>query len=171
MFPGAAAPCVVAASKTCVAAWEAGEKNLTAAPKPSGKGFQATSYSFIILNVPDVAKERDFYRDLLGMRVIYDGPEGPNGEAFLSFGQNTLWLRKTSNPAGKPYCNQFGFAIANYDRGVVEAELKRRGLDPQQDSKLSWSFIDPDGYRIGISGAGLGVRRPRIHVAQRRMWL
>src|SRR5438874_4272949 len=114
MFPGAAAPCVVAASKTCVAAWEAGEKNLSAAPKPSGKGFQATSYSFIILNVPDVVKERDFYRDLLGMRVIYDRPEGPNGQAFLSFGQNTLWLRKTSNPAGKPFCNQFGFAIANY---------------------------------------------------------
>jgi catechol 2,3-dioxygenase-like lactoylglutathione lyase family enzyme len=154
MFPGAAAPCVVAASKTCVAAWEAGQKNLSATPKSSGKGFQATSYSFIVLNVPAVSKERDFYRDLLGMRVIYDKPEGPNGESFLSFGQNALWLRKTSNPAGKAYCNQFGFAVTNYDHGVVEAELKRRGLKPKPDSKLSWSFIDPDGYRIGISGAG-----------------
>lgn len=153
MFPGAAAPCAVAASEKCVAAWEAGEKHLTAAPKPSGK-FQATSYSFIVLNVPDVSKERDFYRDLLGMRVIYDKPGGPDGESFLRFGQNTLWVRKTSNLAAKPYCNQFGFVVANYDRDAVEAELKRRGLNPKPDSKLSWSFVDPDGYRIGVSGAG-----------------
>jgi catechol 2,3-dioxygenase-like lactoylglutathione lyase family enzyme len=154
MFPGAAAPCAVAASEKCVSAWEAGEKNLKIAPKLSGKGLQATSYSFIVLNVPDVPKERDFYRDLLGMHVIYDKPEGQNGESFLRFGQNTLWLRKTSNPAGKPYCNQFGFVVANYDGNVVEAELKRRGLNPKPDSKLSWSFIDPDGYRIGVSGSG-----------------
>jgi catechol 2,3-dioxygenase-like lactoylglutathione lyase family enzyme len=153
MFPGAAAPCESAASEKCVAAWEAGEKNLSAASKPSGKGFQATSYSFIVLNVPDVSKERDFYRDLLGMKVIFDKPESPNAECFLRFGENTLWLRKTSNPAGKPYCNQFGFTIENFDQKRVEAELKRRGLSPKPDSKLSWSFVDPDGYRIGVSGA------------------
>lgn len=154
MFPGAAAPCEAAASEKCAAAWEAGEKNLSAAPKPSGKGFQATSFSFIVLNVPNISKERDFYRDLLGMKVIFDSPDGPNGACFLRFGQNTLWLRKMSNPAGKPFCNQFGFVVANYDRDAVQAELKRRGLNPKPDSKLSWSFVDPDGYRIGVSGAG-----------------
>lgn len=154
MFPGAAAPCESAASAKCEAAWEAGEKNLSAAPKPSGKGFQATSYSFIVLNVPDVSKDRDFYRDLLGMKVIFDRPEGSSAECFLRFGQNTLWLRKTSNPTGKPYCNQFGFTVENYDQKRVEAELRRRGLNPKPDSKLSWSFVDPDGYRIGVSGAG-----------------
>src|ERR1700732_1038645 len=86
MFPGAAGPCDVAASEKCVAAWERGQnKNLNAAPKPSGKGFHATGYSFIVLNVPDVAKEKDFYRDLLGMKVIYDKPEGPGAECFLRF--------------------------------------------------------------------------------------
>jgi catechol 2,3-dioxygenase-like lactoylglutathione lyase family enzyme len=154
MFPGAAGPCEVAASRKCEAAWEAGQKNLSAAPKPSGKGFQATSYSFIVLNVPNISKERDFYRDLLGMKVIYDKPEGPNAECFLRFGQNTLQLRKTSNPAGKPYCNQFGLAVENYDQNAVQAELKRRGLNPRPDSKLSWSILDPDGYRIGVSGSG-----------------
>jgi catechol 2,3-dioxygenase-like lactoylglutathione lyase family enzyme len=154
MFPGAAGPCEVAKSDKCIAAWQAGQKNLHAAPKPSGRGFHATGYSFIVLNVPDVAKERDFYRDLLGMKVIYDKPEGPGAECFLRFGQNTLQLRKTSNPAGKPYCNQFGLTIENYDSSSVEAELKRRGLKPKPDSKLSWSIVDPDGYQIGVSGAG-----------------
>ena len=154
MFPGAAGPCAVAASEKCLAAWKAGQKNLHAAPKPSGKGFQATAYSFVVLNVPDVSKERDFYRDLLGMKVIYDAPEGPRGQSFLRFGQNTLCLRKTLNPTDKPYCNQFGLTVENYDQSAVESELKRRGLKPRPDSKLSWLAMDPDGYQVGVSGTG-----------------
>ncbi len=127
MFPGAAGPCDVAGSEKCIAAWERGQKNLNAAPKPNGKGFHATGYSFIVLNVPDVAKERDFYRDLLGMKVIYDKPEGPGAECFLRFGQNALQLRKISNPAGKPYCNRFGLTVENYEQSLVEAELKLAG--------------------------------------------
>jgi catechol 2,3-dioxygenase-like lactoylglutathione lyase family enzyme len=154
MFPGAAGPCEVAASEKCVAAWEAGQKNLNAAPKPSGKGFQAAAYSFIVLNVSDISKERDFYRDLLGMKIIYDKPDGPNGECFLRFGQNALYLRKTRVAADKPYCNQFGLMVENYNQNAVEGELKRRGLKPKADSKLSWSILDPDGYQIDVSGSG-----------------
>jgi catechol 2,3-dioxygenase-like lactoylglutathione lyase family enzyme len=154
MFPGAAGPCEIAASEKCMAAWEAGQKNLNAAPKPNSKSFRATSYSFIVLNVPDVSTERDFYRGLLGMKAIYDKPEGPNGECFLRFGQNTLHLRKMNNPAGKPYCNQFGLTVENYDQNAVETELKRRGFKPKPDSNLSWSIVDPDGYQIGVSGSG-----------------
>ncbi len=123
MFPGAAGPCEIAASEKCTAAWEAGQKNLNAAPKPNSKSFRATSYSFIVLNVPDVSK------------------------------QNTLVLRKLGNPADKPYCNRFGFAVEN-SADAVAAELKRRGFKPKPDSKLSWSIVDPDGYQIGVSGSG-----------------
>ncbi|PYU31730.1 MAG: hypothetical protein DMG31_11595 [Acidobacteria bacterium] len=153
MFPGAAGPCAVAASEKCVAAWEAGQKNIHAARKPSGKTFQPTGYSFIILNVPDVPKERDFYRDLLGMKVVSDQSQGPDGECSLRFGQNTLVLRKLGNPADKPYCNRFGFAVKN-SADAVEAELKRRGLKPEPDSEpsFSWNIMDPDGYQVGVSG-------------------
>ena len=106
------------------------------------------------INVPDISKERDFYRDLLGMKVVSDQSQVPGGEeCSLRFGQNTLVLRKLGNPADKPYCNRFGFAVEN---GVdaVEAELKRRGLKPEPDSKprFSWKIVDPDGYRVGVSG-------------------
>jgi catechol 2,3-dioxygenase-like lactoylglutathione lyase family enzyme len=154
MFPGAAGPCAVAASEKCKAAWQAGQKNLHTAPKPSGQGFQPIGYSFIVLNVPDVAKERDFYRDLLGMKVIYDQSQKPNGECFLGFGHNGLVLRKLSNPAGKPYCNQFGFAVG-ITLDDVEAELNRRAFKPKRDSKYSasWTIVDPDGYQVGVSGS------------------
>jgi catechol 2,3-dioxygenase-like lactoylglutathione lyase family enzyme len=153
MFPGAAGPCAVAASEKCKAAWQAGQKNLHGAPKPRGKTFQPTGYSFIILNVPDVAKERDFYRDLLGMKVIYDQSQSPNGECFLGFGQNGLVLRKLSNPAAKPYCDQFGFSVG-ITVDDVEAELNRRGFKPTRDSKYhsSWTIVDPDGFHVGVSG-------------------
>ncbi len=167
MFPGAAAPCAVAASEKCKAAWEAGQTNLHAAPKPRGKGFQPTGYSFIVLNVPDVAKERDFYRDLLGMKVIYDQSQKPNGECFLGFGQNGLVLRKLSNPGGKPYCNQFGFAVG-ISVNDVEAELNRRRFKPTRDSKYSssWSILDPDGYHVGVSG-----NAPAIALSERGLAL
>lgn len=168
MFPGAAGPCAVAASKTCKAAWEAGQKKLNAGPKPSGKSFQPIGYSFIILNVPDVSKERDFYRDLLGMKVISDQTQSPNGECFLGFGQNALVLRKLSNPADKPYCNQFGFAVV-ITVGDVEAELERRGFKPKRDPKFSWTISDPDGYEIGVSGyvPAIALSEPDLALAPR----
>src|SRR5689334_24860001 len=50
-------------------------------------------------------------------------------------------LRKLSNPADKPYCNQFGFGVGLTD---VEAELNRRGFKPSRDSKIqySWTIVD-----------------------------
>jgi len=153
MFPGAAGPCAVAASEKCKAAWQAGQKNLHTSPKPRGKSFHPAGYSFIILNVPDISKERDFYRDLLGMKVISDQSQSPNGECFLEFGQNGFVLRKLSNPSGKPYCDQFGFAVG-LAIDDVEAELNRRGFKPTRDSKYhsSWTIVDPDGFHVGVSG-------------------
>lgn len=154
MFPGAAAPCDVAASAKCQEAHAAGLKNLSAAPKPGGKGFKAYAYSHVVLNVPDIQKEMEFYRDMFGMKVIYYKPE-ENPDCFLRFGQNTLFLRNTSKPGEKPYCNHFGFAIENYDQAKVKAELERRGLNPKPDSRLAWTVQDPDGFEIEAAGSGL----------------
>lgn len=156
MFPGAATPCDVAASAKCVSAFEEGMKNLNAAPKPSGKGFKALYFSHVVVNVPEaeLAKEIEFYRDMMGMKVLYN-KAGEDPECFLRFGQNTLYLRKTDQPGDKPVCNHFAFVIENFDTGKVEAELKRRALDPKPDSKLAWAITDPDGFRIEIAGPGL----------------
>jgi hypothetical protein len=45
--------------------------------------------------------------------------------------------------------------IDKYDRGRVEAELKRRGLDPKPYSPLAWTIADPDGMQIEVAGWGL----------------
>jgi len=155
MFPGAAAPCDVAASKQCTDAAAEGSRNLEAPPKPSGKGFKANYYSYVTLNVPKdaIESEMQFYRDMFGMKVIFQTKENP--EAFLRFGQNTLFLRPTESPNEKPYCNHFGFAVENFNREKVKAELERRGLNPKSESKLAWTVSDPDGFEISVAAPGL----------------
>lgn len=156
MYPGAAEPCAVADSEKCRSAAAQGQKALASAPKPSGKGFKAIYFSHIVVNVPEplIARELEFYRDMMGMKVIYiKMTERP--EVFLRFGQNTLYLRRTGKPDDKPYCNHFAFVVEDYDSARVEDELRRRGLDPKPDSKLAWTITDPDGFRIEVAAPGL----------------
>jgi catechol 2,3-dioxygenase-like lactoylglutathione lyase family enzyme len=151
MFPGAAGPCEIASSAKCKAAWELGVKNLGSASKPNSNSFHPAGFGFIILNVPDIGREREFYRDLLGMKVVSDRSQNPEAECALRFGENILVLRKLANPAAKPYCNEFGFAVGKSSTDI-ESELMRRGFKPHRDSKLqSWIIKDPDGYEIGVS--------------------
>jgi hypothetical protein len=155
MYPGAAEPCADAESQACKAGWESGLKNLSSVPSASGTGFKATSYSHVVLNVPeaDIGKEREFYSGMYGMQVTYDKPS-PDPEVFLRFGKNTLWLRKTANSGDRPYCNYFAFVVENYNKDSVEAKLRSRGLAPKPNSKLAWTIQDPDGMRVGVAGWG-----------------
>jgi len=152
MFPGAASPCAKADSVECKTAFESGHKNLATIPKASGKGFRAVAYSMISLRVPQAArdKEKEFYTNALGMKVIADKPD----ELALRFGQNTLNIRTGQGADGKPICDSFGFQIADYDHAKVKAELERRGLNPKDVSGRAWSVTDPAGFPIQISGAG-----------------
>jgi catechol 2,3-dioxygenase-like lactoylglutathione lyase family enzyme len=157
MYPGAAEPCEVVDSATCKAGWESGLKNLGSIPKASGKYFKATSFSHVVLNVPetDLPKERDFYSGMYGMKVIYESLQGSNPQIFLRFGKNTLYLRKTPKPSDAPYCNHYAFVVDDYNQDAVEKKLRSRGFDPKPDSKLAWTITDPDGMRIEVAGWGL----------------
>jgi hypothetical protein len=85
------------------------------------------------------------------MKVIHDTPE----QVFLRYGKNAHFIRPL--PAGRkePYCNNYGFVIENYDRAKMEAELRRRGLNPKPYSPLAWPIADPDGMQIEVAGWGL----------------
>src|ERR1700686_2729323 len=65
VFPGQAAP---------TAKESDGQKNLGAVPKPDGKGYKSYAINHLALNVADVDKNRHFYTDLLGMKVIFYKP-------------------------------------------------------------------------------------------------
>src|SRR5260221_5389936 len=150
VYPGAASP---------TAKESDGTKNLSAIPGPDGKGFKAYAVSHLVLNVSDVDKSRDFYTDLLGMKVIYYKPGNVFGVdaaggpvCFLKFGENTFYLRKSQHPENKPYVAHFALAVESYDQAAVKAKLEKLGYKPEPDGKYGWSIHDPAGMRT--EGAG-----------------
>jgi len=145
MFPGAAAPCEVARSDKCKDAYALGVKNAGSFPQPGGKGFKALYFQYFVLRVLDVAKETEFYTSLMGMKPVSQKKD----DVWLRFGENTLVLRPTD---GKPYCNEFGLVVENYDQAKVKAELDRRGIASKPNPAGGLLLKDPNGLEIGIAG-------------------
>ena len=122
-----------------------------AAAKPE-PAFRAVAVNHISYGVADYARTRDFYADLLGMQV--SGDDGK--QCYLKFGNDSFLIpRKTQDPAGKPFVDHICYTIENWDKGAVEAELRRRGMEPEPDTDESFHVKDPDGYRLQIGSAKL----------------
>jgi catechol 2,3-dioxygenase-like lactoylglutathione lyase family enzyme len=153
VFPGQASP---------TAKESDGLQHLDAIPKPDGSVFKAAAVNHLLLMVPDVDKCRDFYTDLLGMKVLYykpgdifgvDNPAGP--ACFLKFGDSVIYIRKSLHPEHKPYIAHFAITLENYDQAAVKAELARHGYTPVADTRYGWIIRDPAGMRIEVAGKGM----------------
>jgi len=118
-----------------------------------GKGFKAVAVNHISFQVADYARTRDFYTDLLGMKVLKDTGRQCN----LAFGDHGTWLlpRNAREGTTPPKVDHIAYTIENWDKDAVEAELKRRGLSPRVDTDNSFHVKDPDGYDVQISGKGM----------------
>ena len=126
----------------------AGSAPLLAAAERSSP-FKAVAVNHISYQVPDYARIRDFYADLLGMRVSED-----NGrQCALSFGQTFLIPRMAREPVPDhpPRIDHICYTIEHWDRKAVEEELKRRGLDPKPDRDTSFHVKDPAGFDVQIA--------------------
>ena len=153
VFPGQASP---------TAKESDGTQHLDKIPGPDGRGFKAYAVSHCSLMVPDVDAARDFYTGLLGMKVVYYRPGNVAGVertdgpvCFLRFGENYLYLRKSLHPRNKPYVSHLALTIENFDRAAVKAELERRGLTAEPDTKLEWAIRDPAGMRLEVASKGV----------------
>jgi catechol 2,3-dioxygenase-like lactoylglutathione lyase family enzyme len=117
------------------------------------KHFQAVTVNHISYVVADYAKTRDFYSDLLGMKVSHDDGK----QCYLSFGDTFLLPRnaRSGSKVTPPVINHVAYTIDNWDKNAVEAELKRRGLEPRPDTEDSFHVKDPDGFDLQISGKNM----------------
>ncbi len=123
----------------------------TPAAAPESKGFKAIAVNHISYEVNDYGKTRDFYADLLGMKVLKDDGK----QCFLAFGETFLIPRGPRQDAKPPYVDHFAITIENWNKDAVEAELNRRGLQPRPDTKDSFHIKDPNGYDLQISGVDM----------------
>lgn len=112
--------------------------------------LKAIGINHYVLAVPDYAKTRDFYADLLGMKVSEDTGK----QCYLGFGDTLLTARTNPQPGvNKPYITHVGYALGNWDADAVEAELNRCGLEPRTDmggGAKSFHIKDPDGFDVQV---------------------
>src|SRR5260370_2208480 len=91
------------------------------------KGFKAVSVNHISYVVADYTKTRDFYADLLGMKVEHDTGK----QCSLVFGDSFIIPRNPRDAGVKtPLINHVAYTIDNYDKNLVEAELNPPVLSP-----------------------------------------
>ena len=128
---------------TATAASAAGAAPLAA----EGGGFKATAVNHISYSVADYKRTRDFYADLLGMKVTQD--DGKQ-QCYLAFGDSFLIPRNGRQGGPTPLVGHVAITVENFDKKAAKAELERRGLTPREDQE-SYHVKDPDGFDLQIS--------------------
>lgn len=134
--------------------------------QPKNTGFHTTGLSHFSYAVPDYKPVRDFYVDLMGMKVAVDNARP--GECILTWSHGDseyMIIHNHREQAGQPfdanakgYIDSFAYKISNWDAKKVEAELKGRGLSPRADTEHSFVFKDPDGFDVKVVGPGLTAK-------------
>jgi catechol-2,3-dioxygenase len=145
---------LAAASATAATAASGAGLAPSSAAADEGRGFTAIAVNHISYQVKDYTKTRDFYSSLLGMTPTQD--DGKR-QCYLTFGDHGSWLlpRNARDAAQAPRVDHVAYTIKNWDKNKVEAELRRRGLEPRVDTENSFHVKDPDGFDLQISGEAM----------------
>lgn len=124
------------------------------------RGFKAIGVDHLSYRVSDYQKTRDFYVDLLGMKVTSE--DAARKTCVLGFGDSMLVIRSRNDVPATPVkstVDHFSVWIDDWNTERVKAELERRGHAPRFDPNggpgyASFHVTDPDGYDLQIAGKG-----------------
>ena len=115
----------------------------TAAPT-SPSTFKATGLNHVALAVTDLARSRDFYTNLLGMRVHREDA----GSCFLTFGNNFVALFRRNQAGMDHYC----YSVEGYDAHKAAQRLGEQNLESRVRGDRIY-FDDPDGLTVQLAAA------------------
>ena len=112
----------------------------------------------IALKVRDLARAKKFYREILGMEVVWE-PDAQN--VYLSSGWDNIALHEISEPlvatAVEKQLDHLGFIVETVERVKdLEREFIARGVTivhpfkMQRDGSASFYCADPDGIVIQL---------------------
>jgi catechol 2,3-dioxygenase-like lactoylglutathione lyase family enzyme len=110
----------------------------------------------IALKVSDVARSKNFYRDVLGMDIVWE-PDPQN--AYLSSGCDNIALHEVSRNfatgAAEQQLDHLGFVVETIERvKELEEAFRARGVTIvhpfklHRDGSASFYCADPDGIVI-----------------------
>jgi catechol 2,3-dioxygenase-like lactoylglutathione lyase family enzyme len=110
---------------------------------------EAKTVNHIAIWVSDLARSKDWYCQIFGLRLIQESAES----VLLGFGESMIVLRAEGTPG---IISHFMFGIEGYDADVLRGKLAAAGLEPQKDSD-SFHVRDPDGLNVQVGDRGLGL--------------
>jgi catechol 2,3-dioxygenase-like lactoylglutathione lyase family enzyme len=118
---------------------------------------------------PDLNQTVDWYHQVFGMQIAHRGPK----EAHLWYGDaggdTCMIVRQGAPGANEAKIINFAFTLDRWDRKAVEADLKRRGLDPVSDTDRCFRFKDMEGFDIAVCAANY-MQRPRASGEKPAVW-
>lgn len=113
----------------------------------SSSELKGAEINHVAINVPDVQRSRDFYRELLDLPVLDES----RSSSFLGLGEGNFLSIFRGSPGFNHYC----IGIENYEVDRVMNELTRQGLQPRQTAGTDRVYFDdPDGIKVQLSAAG-----------------
>lgn len=134
-------------------------------------GWKTEKLDHISFAVTDYRRSVAFYRDLMGWTLQNDNGENQATLDINGIGEIIIRNRRDVGAAAQPasgtggaqpsrppitgVINHVSWGIQPWDTAKVEAELKRRGLNPRPDMVgndfKSYHVLDPDGWDLQIS--------------------
>ncbi len=113
-------------------------------------GWKTVALEQISFQVPDYRKEAAFYIALMGWKLRSDDGK----QAVLDIGNWGSAIFKAAPEQMSAVVDGFGFAIEPWNAKAVEAELRKRDLNPVADNNgkgfESFHVKDPDGFDVQI---------------------
>jgi catechol 2,3-dioxygenase-like lactoylglutathione lyase family enzyme len=107
--------------------------------------LKAIGISHVSYSVKDYKRTRDFYSNLLGLKVSNDDGKS---RCNLAIGNINLIARNGKEPTA--WVDHLSYYIDNWNKGAIEANLKARGLNPQPEGADGLQFKDPDGMHVQL---------------------
>lgn len=105
--------------------------------------LQDPSFHFIWLEVSDLLRTVDFYREMLGFPV--QDETGAFGIVHLAHGQIYL-----SPGTPRPFSGYFAIAVPDIE--AMRQRLLQQGIQAPEPTDEGWArylnLVDPDGYRL-----------------------
>lgn len=120
------------------------------APATKAGLWKAVSANHIVVLSPDYRKLGDWYKDLFAFRQTIDSGR----DTYQWFG-DSVWIPTAVRADGKSSAalktlDHVAYSIETYKNADVEAELKRRNLNPRQDTDLSFNCVDINNFKTQV---------------------
>ena len=112
--------------------------------------WKAVSANHIVENSRDYGKLRDWYEDLLALKITHD-----SGRDVYMWMGDTVWIPTASRAGGRTSAelgtlDHVAYSIADYNNDAVKAELEKRNMQPHQDTMLSFNCRDVNNFKTQV---------------------